>query len=80
MGLQTITTYIDIAQIGMLDLLVGAGMSPTMIRLNQSEQGTKVIWQVGWRSTANGFGDCLHTINLDGEVIKQIYKLISEIP
>ena len=25
MGLQTITTYIDIAQIGMLDLLVGAG-------------------------------------------------------
>lgn len=78
-GLQVITAYVNIAEISATDLLRRSTMKPSMLRLNQKSTNEKVEWQVGWRSTANGFDDCLHTVNLDDEVVTQINKLISKI-
>lgn len=78
-GLQVITTYVDVTETSLIELLRRSKMKPTMVRLNQKTAEDKVVWQVGWRSTANGFDDCLHTVNLDDEVKAQVKNLIDKI-
>ena len=79
LGLQVITVYTDIAQTSKIHTLQNAMMQPAMVRLNQKKSGEKIVWQAGWRSTANRFNECLHSVNIDGEVLSQINNLISNI-
>lgn len=78
-GLQVITTYVDVAETSSIELLRRSKMKPTMVKLNQKTIDEKIVWQVGWRSTAHGFDNCLHTIKLNDEIEAQIKNLIAKI-
>lgn len=43
-------------QLGMQKAGLRAGLSALSLEIGKED---KVVWQVGWRSTANGFDDCL---------------------
>ena len=70
-GLQVVTCYEDIFAADKSRMLYQAGLTPSMVRPWQ-KKGGQLKWQIGWRQTMNGFDQCLHNLNLDDQVNRQL--------
>lgn len=76
---SAIIKFFKMNRTNLIKTLLTSGMSPVMLKLNQQSAGEEITWQVGWRSVANGFDECLHSIDLNKEVEAQIKNLIAKI-
>lgn len=78
-GLQTITTYVDVADLESIPKLQAAGLRPTMLRVWQEKESSRPRWQVGWRKVANHYDQSLHYLRLHADVEEQVTKVIARI-
>jgi hypothetical protein len=78
-GLQTITSYVDVANLDAIPMLQRAGLRPTMLRMWQEKETVTPEWQVGWRATMNQFGQSLHYLRLHPEVEEQVSEVIASV-
>jgi len=69
-GIQVSTIYVGMHDFISNNELHQTEYQPTSVRLWNS------VWQIGWQAHYNNFERCLHNINLDQTVLRQISKVI----
>lgn len=77
-GLQIVTTYQNVDDLNIIQTLSDAKMEPGMIRPWQTGEN-EVKWQVGMRKTMNDYEQCLHHINIEEGIERQINGFISRL-
>lgn len=79
LGLQIVTTYLPMANVELINQLIGSGMTPSMVRPWQNSVYEEPRWEVGLRKTANEYGNSLHSINLDPWIYLEVMDVIKKI-